>query len=147
MEKNMRDYIIEELESYNKLVNVFDEDTFANAVLKSFKDSKSFKHYVALIPSDIDEYYTVEEHANFSKYGYYQQPMENRYDNRFFIPNSNMDAAVNTIYNENMVLDNIKDNNLPVPIFVVSLKGVRESNFGIDFGNQYSVTSTIKKEE
>lgn len=145
MEKNMRDYIIEELEAYNKLVNVFDEDTFANAVLKSFKDCKSYKHYVALIPSDIDEYYTQEEHTHFSKYGYYQQTMENRYDNRFFIPNANMKTAVDIIYNEGMVIDNVESQNLPVPIFVVTLRGVSESNFNIDFGTQYNVKSTLSQ--
>lgn len=145
MEKNMRDYIIEELEAYNKLVNVFDEDTFTNAVLKSFKDCKSYKHYVALIPSDIDEYYTQEEHTHFSKYGYYQQTMENRYDNRFFIPNANMKTAVDIIYNEGMVIDNVESKTLPVPIFVVTLRGVNESNFNIDFGTQYKVVSTLSQ--
>ena len=95
--------------------------------------------------SDIDEYYTQEEHTHFSKYGYYQQTMENRYDNRFFIPNANMKTAVDIIYNEGMVIDNVESQNLPVPIFVVTLRGVNESNFNIDFGTQYKVVSTLSQ--
>lgn len=133
MEKNMKDYILEDFKEYIDCVNQFDEETFTNDVLKSFKDSKTYKHYVMLIPSDIDEYYSNEEHNNFRKYGYHQLIIENRYGNRFFIPSGNMKIACDILKDENMVVELVKHANLPIKVYVVTLAGKANSKFDEDF--------------
>lgn len=135
MENIMRQYIIEDFDAYQKCVSVFDEDMFTNAVLKSFKDSKTHKHYVILVVSNMDEYYTPEEQSSFSKYGYYQQPVENRYDNRFFIPPVSIDIAVSILKNESMAVDCVENGSTIA--FVVTLDGIGKSHFSVDFDAQW----------
>ena len=91
------------------------------------------KHYVMLIPSDIDEYYSNEEHNNFRKYGYHQLMIENRYGNRFFIPSGNMKIACDILKDENMVVELVKHANLPIKVYVVTLAGKANSKFDKDF--------------
>jgi len=129
----MKDYILDELNEYKDCVNQLDEEKFTNDILKSFKDAKTYKHYVLLIPSDIDEYYSNEEHNSFKKNGYYQLMIENRYGNRFFIPNSNINKACDIIKKENMEVESVKHQNLPVRVYLVTLNGRAESNFDEDF--------------
>lgn len=133
MEKKMKDYILDELNEYRDCVNQLDEEKFTNDILKSFKDAKTYKHYVLLIPSDIDEYYSNEEHNSFKKNGYYQMMIENRYGNRFFIPNSNINKACDIIKKENMEVESVKHQNIPVRVYLVTLNGRAESNFDEDF--------------
>ena len=133
MEKKMKDYILDDLKEYNDCVNQLDEEKFTNDVLKSFKDAKTYKHYVMLIPSDIDEYYSNEEHASFRKNGYYQLMMENRYGNRFFIPLDNVNNVCEILEKEDMVVEKVKHRNLPVAIYLVTLNGRFESKFDEDF--------------
>lgn len=133
MEKKMKDYILDELNEYRDCVNQLDEEKFTNDILKSFKDAKTYKHYVLLIPSDIDEYYSNEEHNSFKKNGYYQMMIENRYGNRLFIPNSNINKACDIIKKENMEVESVKHQNIPVRVYLVTLNGRAESNFDEDF--------------
>ena len=133
MEKKMKDYILDELNEYRDCVNQLDEEKFTNDILKSFKDAKTYRHYVLLIPSDIDEYYSNEEHNSFKKNGYYQLMIENRYGNRFFIPNSNINKACDIIKKENMEVESVKHQNLPVRVYLVTLNGRAESKFDEDF--------------
>lgn len=133
MEKKMKDYILDELNEYRDCVNQLDAEKFTNDILKSFKDAKTYKHYVLLIPSDIDEYYSNEEHNSFKKNGYYQMMIENRYGNRFFIPNSNINKACDIIKKENMEVESVKHQNIPVRVYLVTLNGRAESNFDEDF--------------
>lgn len=136
MEKKMKDYILEDLEEYNNNVKVLDEEHFTNDILKSFKDAKTYRHYVMLIPSNIDEYYDTEEHNSFIKYGYYQLMIENRYGNRFFIPISSIDNACDILENEGMVVETVAHKNLPVQIKLVTLNGRFKSAFDEDFADQ-----------
>lgn len=129
----MKDYILDELNEYKDCVNQLDEEKFTNDILKSFKDAKTYKHYVLLIPADMDEYYSNEEHNSFKKNGYYQLMIENRYGNRFFIPNTNINNACNIIKKENMEVESVKHQNLPVRVYLVTLNGRAESNFDEDF--------------
>lgn len=136
MEKKMKDYILEDLEEYNKSVKIFEEEHFTNDILKSFKDAKTYRHYVMLIPSNIDEYYNTEEHNSFRKYGYYQLMIENRYGNRFFVPMDTMNVACNILENEGMVVETVIHKNLPVQIKLITLNGRLESAFDEDFADQ-----------
>ena len=106
----MRDYIIEEYEQYKQCALQFDEDKFVNDVLKSFKDAKTYRHYVLLITCDLNEYYTTEEHAMFAKLGYYQQSIEDRFNNRFFIPEQKIGRAVEIVKQERMFATESKVN-------------------------------------
>lgn len=133
MEKKMKEYILDDLKEYNNCVNELDEEKFTNDILKSFKDSKTYKHYVMLIPSDINEYYSPDEHNSFRKNGYYQLMIENRYGNRFFIPFDSIPNACDIIKKENMEVELVKHNNLPVPVYLVTLNGRAESKFDEDF--------------
>ena len=131
----MKDYIADEVESYRKCVLQIDEEKFTNDVLKSFKDAKTYRHYVLLIPADLNEYYSPEEHNIFSKNGYYQQPIPDRFDNRFFIPPDNIKSMVDVLMDENMRVDRVplKDLNS----YVVTLNGIHDSYFQADFENEY----------
>jgi hypothetical protein len=136
MEKKMRDYILADLEEYNNNVMILDEENLTNDILKSFKEAKSYKHYVMLIPSDMDEYYDTEEHNSFKKYGYYQLMIENRYGNRFFIPKPTIETVCNILQNENMMVEPVTHKNLPVQIYLVTLNGRNSSAFDVDFEDQ-----------
>ena len=59
--------------------------------------------------------------------------IENRYGNRFFIPISNIDNACDIIKKENMEVELVKHENLPVPVYLVTLNGRTESKFDEDF--------------
>lgn len=133
MEKKMREYILDDLKEYNDCVNQLDEEKFTNDILKSFKDSKTYKHYVMLIQSDIDEYYSNEEHNSFRKNGYYQLMIDNRYGNRFFVPVTNIANACDIIKRENMSVELVKHPNLPVPVYLITLYGRSDSKFDEDF--------------
>lgn len=132
----MEDYIIEDFETYRKCALQFDDEKFTNDVLKSFKDSKSYKHYVILVPADLDEYYTQEEQNTFTKYGYYQQLLSERYNNRFFIPPDNIDKACDILKDEHMMVEKVRVQGVNVPAIVVSLKGFGNTHFRNDFANQ-----------
>lgn len=133
MEKNMKDYILDDFKEYNDCVKQLDEEKFTNDILKSFKDSKTYKHYVMLIPFDVDDYYSSDEHTSFKKYGYYQLMVENRYGNRFFIPLDNIKLACDILKNEKMVVELVKHANLPVKVYLVTLYGKAKSHFDEDF--------------
>ena len=129
----MKDYILDDLKEYNDCVNQLDEEKFTNDVLKSFKDSKTYKHYVMIIPSDINEYYSNEEHNSFRKNGYYQLMVENRYGNRFFIPFDTVETACNILEKENMVVELARHERLPLPVYLVTLNGRKDCKFDEDF--------------
>lgn len=129
----MKDYILEDLEEYNKSIKILDEEHFTNDILKSFKDAKTYRHYVMLIPSNIDEYYDTEEHNSFRKYGYYQLMIENRYGNRFFIPFDSIPNACEILEKENMVVEMAKHEHLPFPVYLITLNGRKECKFDEDF--------------
>lgn len=127
----MRDYITETYEAYERCALQFDEEKFANDVLKSFMDAKTYHHYVLLITCDLNEYYTTEEHHTFEKNGYYQQPVQDRFDNRFFIPDKTMKQAVDQLKKEKMFVQETKVNN--VSTYVVTVNGIHDSYFSQDF--------------
>lgn len=133
MEKKMREYILGELMEYNDCVAQLDEEALTNDVLKSFKDAKTYKHYILIVPSDIDEYYTNDEHFSFKKKGYYQLADENRYSNRFFVPISNVDNVCDILAKEGMKVEQVKSPNLPTTVYVVTLYGKNESYFDNDY--------------
>ena len=129
----MREYILGELMEYNDCVAQLDEEALTNDVLKSFKDAKTYKHYILIVPSDIDEYYTNDEHFSFKKKGYYQLVDENRYSNRFFVPISNVDNVCDILAKEGMKVEQVKSPNLPTTVYVVTLYGKNESYFDNDY--------------
>lgn len=132
----MKQYIIEILGEYLKNTLIIDEKEFINKVFESFSKAHTIKHYVMLVPCDMDDYYSPEEQSNFSKYGYYQMIDENRFHNRFFIPKDNMLKACELLKNEGMVVDTVCNNNLPSEVKVVSLNGVNTTHFLMDFSQQ-----------
>lgn len=140
MEKKMREYIQEDLDEYINCATQLDADKFMNDVLLSFKNAKTKRHYVTVIPADINEYYTTDEHNSFAKYGYYQQPLPERYSNRFFIPPQNIELASQLLKDENMVVEELKANFL-VKIKVVTLNGFMNSHFSNDFNSQPPITN------
>lgn len=133
MEKKMKDYILDDLNEYVKNVEAFEEEDFTNDVLKSFTDAKTSKHYVMLIPSNMDEYYSNEEHSKFRKNGYYQLMDDNRYNNRFFIPYGSIKLACDILEKEDMVVELANHKKLPIGIYLVTLNGRRECKFDEDF--------------
>lgn len=133
METTMKDYITEQYEQYKKRVLQFDEDKFTNDVLKSFIDAKTLRHYVLLITCDLNEYYSSDEHNIFEKDGYYQQPLPDRYNNRFFIPQENIDNAADILSFEKMRVEETRVNN--VKTYVISLDGMYNTFFQTDYTN------------
>ena len=136
MEKSMKQYIIEDLGEYLKNTLIIDEKEFINSVFDSFRKAHTTKHYVMLVPCDMDDYYSPEEQSSFSKYGYYQMMDENRFNNRFFMPKDNILKASELLEDEGMVVDTVRNNNLPSEVKVVSLYGVNTTHFLMDFGQQ-----------
>lgn len=134
MEKTMKDYIVDEIENYRKCVLQIDEDKFTNDVLKSFKDAKTYRHYVILIPAGLDEYYSLEEHNIFSKNGYYQQEIPHRFDNRFYIPPNNIKHMADVLVNEKMFVDIVQLKGLNS--YVVTINGIHDSYFKVDFEDE-----------
>lgn len=132
----MRDYILEEIDKHVNNTLQLDEDNFMNDVLKSFIDSKTPCHYVMVIPADMGEYYTSDELNKFEMRGYYQMPVDNRFNNRFFIPPQNMNKVIDMLKNEHMTIERIRYQNLPVEIAVVTINGMYQSNFKYDFDNE-----------
>ncbi len=136
MEKSMRDYILEEIDKHVNNTLQLDENGFMNDVLKSFTDSKTPCHYVMVIPADMGEYYTSDELNKFEMRGYYQMPVDNRFNNRFFIPPQNMNKVIDMLKNEHMTVEGVRYQNLPVEIAVVTINGMYQSNFKYDFDNE-----------
>jgi hypothetical protein len=137
MEKSMKQYIIEDLGEYLKNTLIIDEKEFINSVFDSFRKAHTTKHYVMLVPCDMDDYYSPEEQNSFSKYGYYQMIDENRFNNRFFMPKGNILKACELLENEEMVVDTVHRNaSLPTEVKVVSLNGVNTTHFNMDFCQQ-----------
>lgn len=129
----MKEYVIEKYEQYKKCALQFDGDKFTNDVLRSFMDAKTPRHYVLLISCDLDEYYTSDEHNIFEKNGYYQQPLEDRYNNRFFIPQENIDNAARILSSEEMQVEETRVND--VKTYVISLDGMYNTFFQTDYTN------------
>ena len=132
----MRDYILEEIDKHVNNTLPLDENGFMNDVLKSFTDSKTPCHYVMVIPADMGEYYTSDELNKFEMRGYYQMPVDNRFNNRFFIPPQNMNKVIDMLKNEHMTVEGVRYQNLPVEIAVVTINGMYQSNFKYDFDNE-----------
>lgn len=132
----MRDYILEEIDKHVNNTLQLDENGFMNDVLKSFTDSKTPCHYVMVIPADMGEYYTSDELNKFEMRGYYQMPVDNRFNNRFFIPPQNMNKVIDMLKNEHMTVEGVRYQNLPVEIAVVTINGMYQSNFKYDFDNE-----------
>ena len=132
----MRDYILEEIDKHVNNTLQLDEDGFMNDVLKSFTDSKTPCHYVMVIPADMGEYYTSDELNKFEMRGYYQMPVDNRFNNRFFIPPQNMNKVIDMLKDEHMTVERVRYQNLPVEIAVVTINGMYQSNFKYDFDNE-----------
>ena len=133
----MKQYIIEDLGEYLKSTMIIDEKEFINSVFDSFRKAHTTKHYVMLVPCDMDDYYSPEEQNSFSKYGYYQMIDENRFNNRFFMPKGNILKACELLENEEMVVDTVHRNaSLPTEVKVVSLNGVNTTHFNMDFCQQ-----------
>lgn len=130
----MKDYILSENKNFKKASQEIDMDKFMNEVLNSFIKARTLKHYVILVASDLDEYYTPDEHKAFINRGYYQMPVENRFDNRFFAPLANIDTMVKTLENEGMTVELVKKSQrIPTDVFVITLNGVNQSLFYEDF--------------
>lgn len=134
MEKSMKDYIVEEYERYKKCALQFDEESFMNDVLKSFMDAKTYHHYVLLVACDLNEYFSTNEHLTFERLGYYQQPIDERYSNRFFIPIETIKHAVNIVKDDNMCVEQIRLNE--VDTYVVTVNGIHDSFYSQDFSPQ-----------
>lgn len=132
----MKQFIIENLGEYFKNTMIIDEKEFINRVFESFCKANTTKHYVMLVPCDMDDYYSAEEQSSFSKYGYYQMIDENRFHNRFFIPKGNILKASELLENEEMVVDTVRKINMPSEVKVVSLNGVNTTYFNMDFCQQ-----------
>lgn len=133
----MKQYIIENLGEYLKNTLIIDEKEFINCVFDSFRKAHTTKHYVMLVPCDMDDYYSPEEQSSFSKYGYYQMIDENRFNNRFFMPKGNIFKACELLENEGMVVDTVHRNaSLPTEVKVVSLNGINTTHFNMDFCQQ-----------
>lgn len=130
----MKDYITEEYDKYKSCALQFDYEHFTNDVLKSFKEAKTYRHYVILITCHLDEYFTRDEQASFEKYGYYQQPIEERCNNRFFIPSETINQARDILVHEKMYVQETVVNG--VPTYVVSINGMDNTFFAMDFATK-----------
>lgn len=136
MEKDIRKNILDYLDSYISFISYFDDEAFMHAVLKSFTDASSYKHYVIVVPCDINDYYTPTEHSMFTKVGFYQQEVEERYDNRIFVPSQNIDKVLSILKDGQMIVDKVMTSNIPG--LVITLYGVTKSNFVKDY-NQWEI--------
>lgn len=133
MEEKMKNMIMADLSQYRQLAQRLNEDAFTEAVYNSFKQALSAKHYVAIMPVDLDDTFTDEQHKDLAKFGYHQVPNEDMFSNMFVACQHVIDQMVDVLRNkEDMSVDKCCDPRGKV-VYVVSLFGVKDSHFERDF--------------
>lgn len=135
MERKMVELINSEIKQFNEFANQLDVDAFSLAVYESFKEALTNMHYVVLIPINLDMYYTHEQHKDFEKCGFHRSGSEERYSNLFFATNKVVDEMVEILKYEGMVTDAVYDNTNNTNIVVVTLNGIKDSNYMSDYQN------------
>ena len=136
-EKPMKEYVTEVINGYIDCVkNSYNEEEFLKNVAESFTMAKSLKHYVLLKPIDFGEYFTPKEQKSFSNEGYYVPSDEDRFNNKFFAPEETIETMIETLQDEDMCTERVGVNFFPGAVYVVTIYGVRNSNFYTDFAKQ-----------
>ena len=132
METKMSTLICEKLGEYNTYANMLDVDKFTNAVLESFNSALSWKHYVLLVPVDLDKYFSSDQHSAFQKKGFCQYGPEERFNNVFYATPTVVEKMVEILKEEDMVVDEVNDQRFETNIKVVTIYGVNQSNYNTD---------------
>jgi len=133
METKMKEIIADELAEYHKYANELDNDKFTNAVLKSFTDALSSKHYVILHPVNLDKYFNKEQHQSFNKVGYYQYGPDERFNNVFFATPTVVVKMADILKAEDMCVELVDDPSKQFKVYVVTMNGVEDSHYFTDF--------------
>lgn len=132
-EIKMRDLIGNALRQYREHALKLNKDAFLKAVCGSFTESKNAKHYVVIIPVDLDDFYTPKQHREFEKNGFSQSENPAMFNNMLLASTS---AAVDMCRilktEEGMCVDICEDPNGD-KLYVVSLDGVESTLFNRDF--------------
>ena len=129
----MKNLITNNLAEYKKLATKLNNDVFVDLVFNSFKEAKSAKHYVVLMPVDLDDKFNAEQHKSFEKCGFYQILNEEMYSNIFLACDSVVNEMVLLLKNhEGMSVDKCTDQS-GKSLFVVSLEGLEYTFFEQDF--------------
>lgn len=132
-EVRMRDVISKALSEYKDKAMRLNKDAFTRAVCDSFIESKDAKHYVVIIPVDLDDFYTPKQHKDFEKYGFSQSENPGMFNNMLLAAPSvaaDMSAVLKT--EEGMCADLCKDAEGNT-MYVVSLNGIDSTHFNRDF--------------
>ena len=134
MEEKMKDIILKDLSEYRGLATQLNKDVFADAVCSSFNGAKSAKHYVVLMPIDLDDKFNPDQHKSFAKNGFYQIPNEEMYSNIFLACDWVIGEMISLLQgNEDMTVDKCTDQS-GKSLYVVSLFGLEQTFFEADFG-------------
>lgn len=130
----MKDIILNDLSEYGRLATQLNKDVFADLVYSSFKGAKSHKHYVVLMPIDLDDKFNPDQHKSFEKNGFYQIPNEEMYSNIFLACDLVINEMISQLKgNEGMMVDKCTDQS-GKSLYVVSLNGLENTFFEADFG-------------
>lgn len=142
MEEKMKNLIMKRLGAHREAALQLNEDMFCDAVCNSFMESLSSKHYVAIMPVDIDDTFSVEQRKSFEKKGFYQVMNDDFFNNMFMACQSVVDKMTSVLTeNEDMAVDKCCDPDGHV-IYVVSLFGVKNSHFERDFARPTQSSET-----
>ena len=129
----MKDVILNDLAEYRNLATQLNKDLFVDAVYSSFKEAKTSKHYVVLMPVDLEDKFNAEQHKSFEKCGFYQIVNEEMYSNIFLVCDAVINDAVSLLTeHEGMTVDKCTDMS-GKSLFVVSLFGLERTFFEQDF--------------
>ena len=136
----MKSIITRTINDYKKLASTLDVNKFTHDVCNSFISAKSSKHYVILVPVDLDDTFNDEQHKSFEKHGYFQAIVPERFNNMFFACQEVVNQMVDTLLSdEGMAIDCAQDPSGD-KITVVSLEGLAKTHFYRDFKNPQEKT-------
>ena len=129
MEDSMYNIVTKHLKACRDKANTLDKEALTSAVCKSFMESESYKHYVILIPVDLDDKFNSEQHESFNKHGFYQKANDiDEWKNMFFASEKVINEMTSLLNGpEEMSVDYIKDGE--VTTVVVSLEGIEKTLF------------------
>lgn len=132
-EIKMKDLIDKTLKQYKEHANKLNKDAFLKAVSTSFTESKNARHYVVVIPVDLDDFYTPKQHREFERNGFSQSDNPAMFNN-MLLASPSVAAEMSHILKteEGMHVDLCSDQNKDT-MYVISLEGIDSTHFRRDF--------------
>lgn len=131
----MKNIIMRTLANYKELASTLDVSQFTNDVCNSFINAKSSKHYVILVPVDLDDTFNDEQHKSFEKHGYFQAVIPDRFNNMFFACQEVVNQMADTLLSDEGMAIDIAQDPSGEKVTVVSLEGMDKTHFYRDFKN------------